>query len=169
MALYEDIETARFRMIIVKLSDHFPLRVADWLLAGIMTTIGVTIWNLSPEIWAAGPLQGLSQCFFGQAAWGTIIFMIGVVRINALFINGALRRSPHVRAIGAALSAFIWCRIALGMFATDSVQIGIGIFPWLLIAEMYNVHRAMRDARLSDNRAQAISRGVQGHATSAEH
>jgi hypothetical protein len=64
-------------------------------------------------------------------------------------INGAIRKSPWLRAIAASLSCFMW----LAMFASFwSVQgIGMVLGGGYLGMDFVNIIRAMRDARQVDD------------------
>ena len=81
--------------------------------------------------------------------------VVGAFRLAALFVNGAVRRSPHVRWAGAFLSCFVWLTLSFAMFLAEVVSIAVVIYPWLLMAESYNVYRAAQDARASDFKAKA--------------
>ena len=155
-------------MMIVKLTKTFPIRVTEWLLAGIMLSWSIVCWNLTPELWSAPLYSGLAR-LAAQNTWAFFAFWIAVIRLAALTINGAWRPSPHLRAAGAFLSCFMWLQIALGIFASPITTTGVAIYPWLLLADIYNVFRASHDARQSDDRARAAHRGVNESATAAAH
>lgn len=142
----------RISMMIVKLTKTFPIRVTEWLLAGIMFSWSIVCWQLTPEEWASPLYSGMAR--FGDAnTWAFFAFWLGAMRLAALTINGAWRPSPHLRAAGAFLACFMWLQISLGMLTADTTAMGIAIYPWLLLADIYNVFRASHDARVSDDRA----------------
>lgn len=145
-------------MMIVKLTKTFPVRVTEWLLAGIMLSWSVALWNIGPNEFHAPVYAGLSQLATADT-WAFYAFWLGFIRIAALTINGAWRPSPHFRAVCAFMSCFMWLQITLSQFATPFFNLGIAIYPWLLLADIYNVFRASHDARLSDERARAASHG----------
>jgi hypothetical protein len=155
-------------MMIVKLTKTFPIRVLEWLLASIMFSWSIVCWNLTPHEWASPFYSGLSR-LAQQNTWAFFAFLIGLGRITALTINGAWRPSPHLRAAGAFLACFMWLQISLGMAVSDIKATGIAIYPWLLLADIYNVFRASYDARLSDDRAKSVHRGVTASADTAAH
>ena len=148
-------------MMIVKLTKSFPIRVTEWLLAGIMLSWSIACWNLRPIDWANPLYAGLAR-FADQHTWATFALVIGAVRLAALTINGAWRPSPYFRMGCAFLSCFMWLQISFAVFNAEIRATGIAIYPWLLLADIYNVFRASHDARLSDDRARAVSheRGV---------
>lgn len=156
-------------MMIVKLTKTFPVRVMEWLLAGIMFSWSFACWSLRPVDWANPLYSGLSR-IADAPTWAFFAFVLGVTRLAALTINGAWRPSPHIRAFCAFLACFMWLQISLGIMAADIRATGIAIYPWLLLADIYNVFRASYDARVSDERARASRvAGVSEGADAAAH
>lgn len=153
-------------MMIVKLTKTFPIRITEWLLACIMFSWSLVCYNLTASEWASPLYTGLAR-LGDSKTWGAFAFSIGVIRLAALGINGAWRPSPHFRAICAFLACFMWLQISLGMLIEDVRSTGIAIYPWLLLADIYNVFRASHDARLSDDRARAARAGVREGADTA--
>jgi hypothetical protein len=137
------------------------------LLAGIMITWGLACIYLPPEQWGWHGFDGLRR-FADQQWWGAYAASLGLCRMIALFINGSMRRTPHMRAIGAFLSAFIWLQMSFGMMAAPAMTISLAIYPWLFVADIYNVYRAAQDAAASDQRAK-FTQGASGNAASAQH
>jgi hypothetical protein len=144
----------RIAMMIVKLTKTFPVRVTEWLLAGIMLSWSIALWNLTPDEFGNPIYVGL-QRIADNGTWAFFAFWIAAIRLAALMINGAWRPSPHLRAGCAFLACFMWLQIALGQFAADQASLGIAIYPWLLLADIYNVFRASHDARISDESARS--------------
>lgn len=159
----------RINMMIVKLQKTFPIRVTEWLLACIMFSWSFALYKMPPEGFANPIYAGLARLAHADT-WATFAFLIGGARIAALTINGAWRPSPHLRAAGAFLACFMWLQISIGQFMADQPTLAIAIYPWLLIADIYNVFRASYDARLSDDRARVTSgRGRQEGANATAH
>jgi hypothetical protein len=165
-----DTETQdRISMLLVKFSKTFPIRVTEWLLAGILLSWSIVCWNLTDADWTSSIYVGLSR-IAAHETWAFFAFWIAVVRLGALTINGAWRPSPHFRAACAFLACFMWLQISLGLMISDGRSMGIAIYPWLLLADIYNVFRASHDARLSDDRARAARRaGASESANAAAH
>lgn len=136
--------------MIVKLQGHFQSRISEWLLSAILLSWGIACWAASPELWRYVAGNTLLQ-HFGQEVWGAYAVLLGSARLAALFINGAVQRSPHLRSAGAFLSVFLWLQLTFGVF-TGQAGIAISIYPWLLVTDIYNVLRASRDAKISDLR-----------------
>lgn len=157
-------------MIIVKLTKSFPIRVCEWLLAGIMLSWSIALWNLTPADFHSPIYVGLER-LLPQDTWAMLALGIAIMRLAALAINGGWRPSPHLRAAGAFLACFLWLQIGLGQFFAEQGNLGIAIYPWLFVADIYNVFRASHDARISDDRAHAApdGRGVSGSADAAAY
>lgn len=152
-------EPGSAKMIILKLSQHMPQRACEWLLSGIILSWGVTCLYVPPEVWAGPAYSGLRN-MANQTTWGVFAAGLGMVRFAALFVNGAVRRSPHARLFGAGLACFLWLQLSLAMFQDEIQAVAIAIYPWLLLAEIFNVHRAAKDARVSDFRAKDAIRAM---------
>lgn len=141
--------------MLISLHEHFKIRLTDWLLSAILFSWGMALFAVNPQVWTLPPFSGLRAWESSQVVWASAATGIGAVRLALLFINGALRRSPHLRAIGAFLSVFVWVQLSFGIMFGDVIGPGIAIFPWLALTDVFNVYRAMGDARCSDDRARA--------------
>lgn len=153
------VSTKEVKSMLVSLHEQFPVRVTDWLLSAILLSWGVALFSVSPAVWNLPTFSGLSV-IATQLTWAATATFIGLGRVAALFINGAVRRSPHARALGAGLSIFIWVQLSLGVVFSDQIGPGIAIFPWLALADMLNVYRACNDAKVSDIKARDRRRAV---------
>lgn len=157
-------------MTIFSIAKSFPVRVCEWLLAGIAVSWGIAAWNMSTEEWANPIFLGMAR-MADQHTWGALVSMVGILRVIALVRNGGWSPSPHLRAAGAFIACFAWAQISLGLFSSGITSTGMAVYPWLLMADIYNVFRASHDARLSDERGRNERRQSQGtieggHATS---
>lgn len=156
-------------MMLFKLTKAFPFRVTEWLLAGIMLSWSIALWNIEPADYADPIYLGLSRVA-ESATWAKIAFAIATIRVIALLANGAWRPSPYFRIFGAIIGGFLWLQISVSMFVAEHAPLGIAIYPWLLVADIYNVFRASHDARVSDDRARARNgAGAIHHARTAAH
>lgn len=146
-------------MVIVRIargiSDHFPARASEWALAGMLFNLGVVFGQPERTFERVPSLAGLAVLFSEQTwAWGLLV--VGAVRIIALGINGTFahtaygRLSPHVRAALAFVSCFFWLSITIGLNISAVLSPGLGIYPVLLLLDMYNTVRATKDAAVAD-------------------
>jgi hypothetical protein len=141
----------QIRMMIVKLGNHFPIRVLDWFVAGVTLSWGIVCLNVGQATWDL-PIYDPLRLLAPQGAWGAFAVMMGLSRMTALFINGAYRRTPHTRMVGAFLTTFMWLQLSFAMFQGEYHAIAAtAIYPWLFLADIYNVYRAAQDAKSADS------------------
>lgn len=140
-------------MIVVRFQKTFPLRVSEWAMSAVLVNLGVLIL-CNPEVFEQ-PQHAAMARMAGPYIWGWACLVMGVVRATALIINGAWRASPHIRALTAFLSCFIWLEITFGLASSQIVALSLAVYPWFLLLDTYNVFRASSDARAADDRAKA--------------
>lgn len=139
-------------MIILRHQKTFPLRVAEWLLAGVLFNWGVVIL-FHPGILAGRDAFTSLILVAPEKTWGVTCLLLGIIRTVVLTINGAWRPTPHIRALTAFLSCFIWMMICFALANNAQTSLGIATYPLFLVLESYSVNRAMTDARLADDEA----------------
>lgn len=122
-------------------------RSVEWLLACMMVAwgIGLMLPGDTMEI-PRYRLLGAIMPDYGWAAWS---IAIGGVRMVALYINGAWRRTPLVRAVCAMLGLIWW--IVLGFLFSAGADPGAptpGLlwFPVFIGFEGYSIIRGARDS-----------------------
>lgn len=145
--------------MLISLHEHFKIRAMDWLLSAILFSWGFCLLFTDPRVWQMPTFSGLAQ-FADQATWAWGTLAVGLLRLCALFVNGAVRRSPHVRGFLAFASCFVWVQLSLGLAWSDIAGPGLGIFPWLALADGFNTLRAAADASVSDDRAKLRRRSA---------
>ncbi len=141
-----------FKSGYARLLHRFPGRALEWWSALILSTIGWTLLiEQSPEIFSS-PYFFVMNSMASQETWGSVLLCIGGLRVVFLFINGTMpRTSSYLRAAGSFLSCFAWFSICFGLATNQVAGLGLSVFPWLLVGELYSLHRASTDARLADN------------------
>lgn len=78
--------------------------------------------------------------------WGTVLVILSMVRLVALWRNGGWVPSPTIRAVTSVVSAVIWALFALGL---KDAYVLLPIFVGFVFADIYSVGRAATDARLT--------------------
>lgn len=134
-------------MIVVRLPPlaHFRMRALEWGLAAITFTISLALFQDYPTFEQAA-LADMAR-MAPEVFWQWALFFVGTARLIALWVNGSWRRSPWIRAFTSLMCAVVWMQITLGLLHVNMVTIGIGIFPWFLVAEGYSMWRAVNDAK----------------------
>lgn len=144
-------------MLIAQLKHHFPARFPEWVNAGIMATWGAYVL-LHPKTLTSGPMassfSGLASWDFRgldpAAVWGLTTLLVGVVRAVALFVNGAYSRTPAVRLVASAVSAFVWSQLIVGLVRTGLPNVNVVVYMWLLIIDVASAYRAGNDAAIAE-------------------
>lgn len=131
---------------------HFRVRALEWGLAAVLITCALilaqpaaTFDNPAFHQLARITLPGIGA----ETLWTWACLVIGVARLLALYVNGAWVPSPWVRLACSLLSALFWTQLVLGLVGVPTVPLGLGIFPWFVVADLYSAMRAGQDARLT--------------------
>lgn len=130
----------------VRFQETFPLRASEWALAFIMFSWGLICFSYPGMFTSNYTFSGMAA-MASQQTWAVGALVMGSIGLVALAINGFWRATPFIRAACAALRAGMWLTITFGLFATDNPTTGLAIYPWLFILDMWNIYRAMSDAR----------------------
>lgn len=139
-------------MIVLRLKQTFPLRIAEWLMAAVILSWGLVL--IQPDdVFGRNPALARLGEYFPQIVWAYACLIIGITRLLALGINGAWRNSPHLRAACAFVSCFLWLQISLGVIQVGITNTGVAVYPWFMLLDIYCVFRAAVDARISDDKA----------------
>ena len=137
-------------MIVVRFPPftHFRLRALEWGLGGIILTVGVVLLGSYPIF--SQPQFEVMERWASENIWAWLCIVTGMLRLGALYINGACKRTPCIRLVTAILSSLVWLQITLGLLSQPIVTLGVAVFPWFIAADWYSIWRAANDAR--DNR-----------------
>jgi hypothetical protein len=138
-------------MILVRFSETWPYRRAEWLLAVVTLSIGIVYAFDSPLFEL--PNYATMRRVMPQSWWATWALLVGVVRLAALYINGAWRPSPHFRAAGSFLSCFLWGTLFLGAASAPFYGVTVAIWPWFLLFDAFAFLDSLKDARIADDKA----------------
>ncbi len=130
-------------------ADAFFPRLSEWWAAGVLMALGyVLIANPDLMLSSKAGAYQLLLMICSQEAWADVMRVFALMRLVILLINGAWRRSPHLRAVGAFCSCFFWVQITLSVWHTAGFLfiLAAGVF----VLDFANFIRAMRDARTVD-------------------
>ena len=128
----------------------FPRR-SEWAGAALLC-LGGWVLSSNPDLMAtsSGKAFDLMKATFTQPTWAQLLMVGGGLRLMVLAINGAWRRSPHLRALASILSGFFWWQIAASFYA--SFGLGYAAYVVFLSLEFSNLIVAARDARTVDDK-----------------
>lgn len=131
-------------MIIVEAKRHFQLRAIEWWSAGLMACWGFyTI--LVPSMFIENPAFQSLLLFAPQQVWGLVAFVVGLLRLVALTINGFWYRTPAVRWLTSMVSTLVWFLITSALFNSPVLNPGVVVYGWLVLADIYSAFRSASD------------------------
>lgn len=135
----------------------FP-RLSEWACASAVFGVGVVL-DINSDLMATTHSSAyvLMLSIASQTAWAKAMVIFGLCRLLVLLVNGAWRRSPHLRSIMAILSCFPLYTIAMSFMPIFGIAM---VFAWVILGmDVINAVRAAGDARIVDH---AHARGKDG-------
>lgn len=126
----------------------FP-RLSEWWAATLLGGLGFVL-SANPDLMASSKANAYQMMLmiWHQETWALIMKLFAGCRLVILLVNGAWRRSPHLRAAGAILTCFFWMQITLSVASTFGLLFGLA--AGVLVLDFANFIRALRDARIVD-------------------
>ena len=138
-------------MIIVSLKQHFPARLPEWWMSFMLVMWGGYV-VLHPGIFTNPASAQIFQAMADMSGefppamlWGLSAMFVGLTRFCALFINGAYTRTPMIRVLMSALSAFIWTQVSTGLFKSGVDNTGVVLYGGLVLMDLVSAYRASTD------------------------
>lgn len=159
-------------MLIQSLKYHFPARLPEWFMAlcfmvpwGIYTILHPHMWEAPAT---AAMLRGMASMvdwtgYHPSAVWGLAAIIVGLVRAAALFINGAYARTPVVRLLASAVSAFLISQIIAGLIRADIATFGLVTYTTLFLLDVASGYRAASDIPLAQKSRIHAKEGIAAH------
>lgn len=138
-------------MLIVHIRRHFRPRSTEWMLACGMVSWGVSLIIAPAPL--AGPPYPAIEAWASPAAWGWGCLAVGIVRLAALTINGALRPSPHARCLLALVSGLWWIYLTVALVASGWTEPTLAIYPAAALFDLLNLAHTADDAGAVDRDA----------------
>jgi hypothetical protein len=127
----------------------FP-RLSEWFAAIMLMALGFML-SSNPDLMSSAK-TGVYQLLLmiaTQETWSMAMKLFAACRLVILLINGAWRRSPHLRSLSAFMTCFFWTQIALSAMQTFGY---VFVFSaGILLLDFANSIRAARDARIIDH------------------
>lgn len=146
-------------MLIQSLKQHFPARLPEWWMALFFMIPWGAYTVLHPQMWTDPRLGPLLSGMAGMVAWtgyppsavwGLAALFVGSVRAGALFVNGAYHRTPIIRLITSAMSAFLVSQILDGVIKTGVANFGIVTYSTLFLLDLASAYRAASDIPIAE-------------------
>ncbi|MCO6386255.1 hypothetical protein [Aliihoeflea sp. 40Bstr573] len=139
--------------------ETFPARASEWALSGMLMGWSV-ILTINEDLFATGASYAKMAELADQETWATLCLYAAALRLLMLLVNGAWRRSPHLRALGAFIACGFWFQITIGFIQAGTVSTGLAVYPFLLLLDSYNAVRAAGEAGLSDKVHKRAGHGI---------
>lgn len=131
-------------MVVLEMKKHFQLRAIEWWSAGVMTTWGFMVLA-NPGLFLDNHSATILLSYAPQHIWGLAALGAGGLRLVALFINGIWYRSPAVRWLTTMVSIFIWFCITAAFYSSPVMNLGVVIYSWQIVADLYSAYRSAGD------------------------
>jgi uncharacterized membrane-anchored protein len=127
-------------------------RWAEVWLAVKMLLVGVVFLHEPGSTFSTSHGFDFLARFVSEPVAGVIAFSAGTIRLAALWVNGAQRRSPIIRMIGCSLGTLFWGALLFG-FILAGMSGDLVAWPLVyafatanLFAEIHSSARSARDA-----------------------
>lgn len=146
--------------VLVAIRDRFSGRILEWYVAAQLLMWGMIL--LAPEESFKTSVVfvnfGVSEQLTGQ-----IMLAVGVVRMGALIVNGAVPHvTPFVRLGGAWIGCGVWFYISVKFAEAGHISTWIAAWPMACLAEFVNMYRASQDARVGVSKVNSMQRAHGG-------
>lgn len=131
-------------------------RALEWMTSALLLVFAITL-ALPGDTLAENPgFAGFLSAGLNEAALALPISWIALLRMAGLTINGAWRRSPHLRMVGAVLGAGIFACLTM-VFALPwllgqqaALGIGAGTYAVACLFDLLAAYRTGADAGHSE-------------------
>lgn len=131
----------------VRFHETLPLRIPEWISASMMTLWGWVVLT-DQTLFANSPsFAAMNQ--FPQWVWGSLALACGLAGLVGLGINGFWKATPFIRAAAAGGRMLMWLAIVVGLASSGNLSTGLPTYFGLAALELWNIYRAMGDARIA--------------------
>jgi hypothetical protein len=124
-------------------------RLIEWLFASMMIAWGMYLWL--PMATFDAPQYALLKSIADEGVWGAFSASIGGIRLVALWVNGQVRQTPLIRALGAGLGVVWWMVLTYLFISAPGQHMPAGVvwYPIFVLFEGYSCLRTGADAFVS--------------------
>lgn len=134
-----------------RMTHVFYSRLSEWFTAATMLVVGYILFtnsDLMATVAKRSDAYKFMLSFAEQKTWAVICIYGGIARLIVLGINGAWRKSPHLRGIASFLFCFVWYHITVSFYEVYGLAFGMAFM--ILLLEFFNLIRCFGDARVAD-------------------
>lgn len=127
---------------------HFRVRALEWGMGVLLLNTGIVL--VQPADTFANPIFHQMRELAPEWVWAVAALAVAIVRLAALWRNGAWEPTPWIRVFTAVASALFFLQITLGLLsASTSLPLAIAWLPAMVAADLYSVWRGAQDVALS--------------------
>ena len=142
------------RTLIVHMRDNFSRvfvgRMIEWEHAVGLFCFGLVLM-VQPSLFATAPgYAGFRAILDNPEFWALSAMIVGAARFGVLTVNGTIRRSPHLRAGFAMLSALFWFQAGVGGLVAGTLSPVTGLYVSFVVWEFVIFIICIRYAKLED-------------------
>lgn len=124
-------------------------RLTEWLFAAMMVAWGAYLFF--PVHTFDAPQYAMLSAIADEKVWGAFSISIGGLRMLALYVNGAVRQTPLIRALGAVMGVIWWLVLSYLFIAAPAEHMPAGVvwYPIFVVFEGISCIRTGADAIMS--------------------
>lgn len=126
-------------------------RALEWATSAVLLGFAVALALPGNTLDASQSYSGFTQMGLDEAAMVLCLSIVAMMRMTGLWINGAWKRSPLLRMIGAILGAGFFLSLAAvfavpyALGAAPAINTGVTSYLVLGLADLLAAHRAAAD------------------------
>ena len=91
----------------------YPERLPEWINSMILFGFGLSL-ALPGETLSIAGYHVLLDIGFTDGSLGGLLLFVGAARLSALYVNGAWRRTPAIRMVGAVSGSMVFLGFGIG-------------------------------------------------------
>jgi hypothetical protein len=128
---------------------HLHTRISEWVMALVIGLWGLPLLLDEDLFKSSFTFSGFEQTL-SQTTWGMLAVLISMLRITFLIINGAWRKSAHLRAAGSILSVMFWLGVYYAYAYADFTLPVLGLVLGAIIFDFHSIWVTAGEAKKSD-------------------
>lgn len=141
--------------VIGRIRARFRSRVIEWEHA-IITTLWGLVVLANPSVFNG---KAFDAFIGGAALWGWLVFLVGVIRVAALCVNGYMAKpTAMVRALGALSGIALFAVLTLGFLLSWTWPTGLAVYSVLGFFGLFSLYWSIFDVAIPDGHDDAPPR-----------
>lgn len=150
-------------MLIREIPKHFDARQLEWFNA-----LQLFLWGsyviVHPFVMNTETFAGFRELTPSRANpaifWGVQLLLFGAAQALALYLNGSRARTPVIRMVCSAFSAYLWYSVSRAFWGSPVSTTAVTMYPVLVLQNVVSMYRAACDAVISEFAHRVTKMGV---------